>query len=196
MRNLILTAALLCAFPVLARAQNPDSQYHWQAYFIPFADAPAKLSLQIAGSAPKELPTNTNAHQFGAGGELLDNGVGVGGEILSSTQPFEGSSLRTWIGSVDLSYHFGASTKRRKVEPFLTGGYTFYYVSNVGLSHEDGGNFGGGVNFWLSRLAALRLEVRDDIGGQFLSVEFQSLGNYFLRSSRHLVGFRIGVTFR
>jgi len=196
MRNLFLTAAVLFAFLDLAQAQNSEPQYHWQAYFIPFADAPAKLSLQVGGSAPRELSTSTSAHQFGGGGELLYQGVGVGGEILSSAQPFEGSSLRTWISSIDLSYHFGASTKRRKVEPFLTGGYTLYYVSNITLPHENGGNFGGGVNLWLWRPVAVRLEVRDNVGGQFLSAEFQGIGTYFLRSSRHLVGFRIGLTFR
>ncbi len=154
-------------------------------------------SFATGGAAPVGLGASTNAHQFGVGGEwLVDKGAGLGGEILSSTQPFEGASLETWIGSINMSYHFGSSTKKRRAEPFVTGGYTFYYVSNITLPHDNGGNLGVGLNIWLARLIALRLEIRDDIGGQFLSAEFQSLGTYFLRSSQHLVGFRIGVTFR
>ncbi|HXX23580.1 MAG TPA: hypothetical protein VEO19_10560 [Terriglobia bacterium] len=196
MRRLIATVALLLALPILGAAQDADHDYHGQGYaFLAFA--PAHLSLAVPGSATVGLAASTNAHQFGWGGEFLAyKGVGIGGELLSSTQPFEGSSLETWIGSVNVSYHFGSSRKKRVAEPFVTGGYTFYYVSNITLPHETGGNVGVGVNIWVSRLAALRLEIRDDIGGQFLSAEFQPSGTYFLRPSQHLVGFRIGVTFR
>jgi hypothetical protein len=198
MKKVITLAALLLALPLVAPAQDAGYQYHGEGYgFLGYA--PAHLEYAPPGSATQQLAASTSAHQYGFGGEILvAKGIGVGGEILNSTQPFpgEGAGLSTWIGSINGSYHFGPSTKKRKVEPFVTGGYTFYYVANVDLYHENGGNVGGGVNIWLSRLAALRLEVRDDIGGQFLSVEFQSGGNYFLRSSQHLVSLRIGMTFR
>jgi hypothetical protein len=196
MRKVITIAALLLALPLVARAQDAGYQYHGQGYgFLGYA--PAHGEYVLPGSPAQQLSGSTGARQFGFGGELLvAKGIGVGGEISNSTQSYEGSGLNTWIGSINASYHFGPSTKKRKVEPFVTGGYTFYYVANVDLYHENGGNVGGGVNIWLSRLAALRLEMRDDIGGQFLSVEFQSGGNYFLRSSQHLVSLRIGVTFR
>ncbi|MGA2074671.1 MAG: outer membrane beta-barrel protein [Terriglobia bacterium] len=196
MKKVITTAALLLALPLVARAQDAGYQYHGEGYgFLGYA--PAHPEFAPPGSATQQLAGSTSAHQFGFGGEfLVDKGIGVGGEISSSTQSYEGAGLETWIGSINTSYHFGPSTKKRKVEPFVTGGYTFYYVANVDLYHENGGNVGGGVNIWLSRLAALRLEMRDDIGGQFLSVDFQSGGNYFLRSSQHLVSLRIGVTFR
>jgi hypothetical protein len=126
----------------------------------------------------------------------VDKGLGFGGELLSSTQSWEGATLETWIGSVNVSYHFGSSTKKRKLEPFVTSGYTFFYVSNITLPHANGGNFGGGVNIWLLRHAALRLEIRDDIGGRDLSAEFDPSGTTYLRSSQHLVGFRIGMTLR
>jgi hypothetical protein len=119
----------------------------------------------------------------------------LGGELLNSTQSWGGFTLGTWIGSVNVSYHFRSSTKNRKVEPFVTGGYTFFYVSNIGFGPDSGGNFGAGLNIWLSRHAALRLEIRDDVGGRDLSAEFEPEGTYYLRS-QHLVGFRIGVTFR
>lgn len=135
--------------------------------------------------------------QFGGGGEwLIGHGVGMGAELLRSSQSWQGTSIGTTIGSVDVSYHFGPSTDSRKVEPFVTGGYTFFYRA-ADLGHGNGGNFGGGVNLWLSRHAALRLEIRDDIGGRDLSEEVEEpQSSYYLRSSRHLVGFRIGVTFR
>ncbi len=56
-------------------------------------------------------------------------------------------------------------------------------------------NTGVGMNIWLMLHAALRLEIRDDIGGRDLSAEFEPEGTYYLRS-QHLVGFRIGVMFR
>jgi len=196
MRNAISTAVLFFGVSMLAVAQDVDHPYHGQGYFF-LAQALASPSFETGGAAPTGLSGNSNAHQFGGGGEwLVDKGVGLGGEILSSTQSFEGASLNTWIGSINVSYHFGSSTKKRKVEPFVTGGYTFYYVSNITLPHESGGNVGVGLNIWLARLIALRLEIRDDVGGQGLSAEFEPEGTYYLRSSQHLVGFRIGVTFR
>jgi hypothetical protein len=196
MKKVITLAALLLALPLVAPAQDAGYQYHGEGYgFLGYA--PAHGEFALAGSPTQQLSGSTSARQFGFGGEVLvAKGIGVGGEISSSTQSYEGAGLGTWIASINTSYHFGPSTKKRKVEPFVTGGYTFYYVANVDLYHENGGNVGGGVNIWLSRLAALRLEIRDDMGGQFLSVEFQPGGNYFLRSSQHLVSLRIGVTFR
>jgi hypothetical protein len=95
-----------------------------------------------------------------------------------------------------MSYHFGPSRKKRQVEPFVTGGYTFLYVPNIDLSRENGGNFGVGLNVWVARHTALRLKIRDDIGGRGLSAEFINAAPFYLRPSQHLVDFRIGVTFR
>ena len=112
MRRLIATAALLLALPILASAQDADHDYHAQWYAF-LAGAPAHLSLAVPGSAPVGLSASTTAHQFGWGGEFLAyKGVGLGGELLSSTQPFEGGSLETRIGSFNMSYHFGASRKK------------------------------------------------------------------------------------
>jgi hypothetical protein len=200
MRKLIATAAILLAVPVLVLAQDADHQYHGQGYLF-FAGAPSSPGFGVAGSSfgsPQYgVGGSTTALQFGGGGEwLAGHGVGLGGELLNSTQSWEGATLGTWIGSVNASYHFGASRKNREVEPFVTGGYTFFYVSNIGFPHDNGGNLGLGLNIWLKGHAALRLEIRDDVGGQDLSAEFEPEGTYYLRSSRHLVGFRIGVTFR
>ena len=179
MKKLSVAVALLLLVPMLASAQNADHQYRGQGYLF-FAGA---------GSSTASL-------QFGGGGEwLADDGLGLGGELLRSTQSWEGATLDTWIGSANLSYHFGSSRKNRKLEPFVTGGYTFFYVSDITLPHANGGNFGVGLNIWLKGHTALRLEIRDDVGGRSLSAEFEPEGTYYLRS-QHLVGFRIGVTFR
>ena len=165
--------------PVLASAQDADHQYRGQGYLL------------FAGAG-----STTPSYQFGGGGKVLaDKGLGFGGELLSSTQWWEGATLETWVGSANLSYHFGSSRKNRKLEPFVTGGYTFFYVSNITLPHANGGNFGVGVNIWLKGHTALRLETRDDVGGRSVSAEFEPEGTYYLRS-QHLVGFRTGVTFR
>jgi len=95
-----------------------------------------------------------------------------------------------------VSYHFGPSRKNRQVEPFVTGGYTLYYVTNSELPHGNGGNFGVGLNVWLRRHTALRIEIRDDVGGRGLSVSYAPEGMSYARSSQHTVGFRFGVTFR
>jgi hypothetical protein len=198
MKKLIVRAALLLLVPMLASAQDVDHQYHGQGYWF-FAGAGSGTGSFQSGLSTTSLPSGSvsNSPQFGGGGEyLVAKGLGFGGELLSSTQSFEGASLSTWVGSINVSYHFGSSTKMRKVEPFVTGGYTFFYVSNIGFGPDSGGNFGAGLNIWLMRHAALRLEIRDDVGGQDLSAEFEPEGTYYLRSSQHLVGFRIGMTFR
>jgi hypothetical protein len=188
MKELIARAALLLLVPMSVSAQDADHQYHGQGYFF-VAEASSSARIGVLASS--------NSPQLGGGGEfLVDKGLGFGGELLRSTQSFEGASLSTWVGSINMTYHFGPSTKKRKVEPFVTGGYTFFHVSNIGFGPDSGGNFGAGLNVWLMHHAALRLEIRDDVGGQDLSAEFEPYGTFYLRSSQHLVGFRIGMTFR
>ena len=197
MKKLIARAALLLLVPMLASAQDADHQYHGEGYWFFAGERSGTASFQ-SGSSTTSLRSGSvsNSPQFGGGGEgFVYKGLGLGGELLRSTQSWEGSTLDTWIGSVNVSYHTRPSTKNRRLEPFVTGGYTFFYVSNITLPHANGGNFGVGVNIWLMRHTALRLEIRDDVGVRSLSAEFEPEGTYYLRS-QHLVGFRIGVTFR
>ena len=197
MKKLIAAVALLLTVPALGSAQIADHQYHGEGYWF-FAGATSGTASFQSGSSTTSLRSGSvsNSPQFGGGGEgFVYKGLGLGGEFLRSTQSWEGSTLDTWIGSVNVSYHTRPSTKNRRLEPFVTGGYTFFYVSNITLPHANGGNFGVGVNIWLMRHTALRLEIRDDVGGRSLSAEFEPEGTYYLRS-QHLVGFRIGVTFR
>ena len=103
-------------------------------------------------------------------------------------------SMRTSSQSICF-YHFGPSQKNRKFEPFVTGGYTHFSIPNITLGPASGGNFGGGANIWLTKHAALRLELRDTIGGRSISEEFDSSGNFYT-APNNVASFRIGVTFR
>ena len=112
--------------------------------------------------------------QFGGGGEALVNkGMGVGAEI-SYLAPFGSGGNGIGLFSGNTSYHFSRSSK---LVPFVTGGYSAAFKS--GASH--GGNFGGGVHYWMSNHLGLRFEVRDHI---------------FSSDSPHLFQFRVGLSLR
>jgi len=112
--------------------------------------------------------------QFGGGGEALVNkGMGVGAEI-SSLAPFGSGGNGIGLFSGNTSYHFSRSSR---LVPFVTGGYSAAFRS--GASH--GGNFGGGVHYWMNNHLGLRFEVRDHI---------------FSSDSPHLFQFRVGLSFR
>ena len=171
MKTLIVTTALLLVTPMFAWAQNPDHPYYAEGFGFVAYEA-------------------TQGPAGGVGGEFIDEGFGMGGEFLKAESPFGEHML-----SANMSYHFVPSKKNRQFEPFVTGGLTRFSVPNLGLYPVSGWNIGGGANLWLRKHAALRLEVRDAIGGQFLSTVFEPGGNYFT-APQNLVTFRIGITFR
>jgi hypothetical protein len=176
MKKLTATVAWSLLAPLLASAQNAGHQYYGQAYLL----------LGVGASSPASF-------QLGGGGELLViKGLGLGGELEHSWQS---TGVPMWIGSTNVSYHYGPTPKSAKVEAFVTGGYTFLYVAGADLPHANGGNFGGGLNIWATKHAALRLELRDFIGGRNISVQYVSgLPNSYTMP-QNLVCFRIGVTF-
>ena len=179
--------ALLALLPALASAQGPRRRSGGRGYLF-LAGAP---SLGSALGTP-----GGGSLQFGGGAEWLIGGVGFGGELFRSMQSGQGgASSKTWVGSADVSYHFRASGEGRRVEPFLSGGYSSFWAPGTGIPHANGGNLGGGLNVWLGRHAGLRLEVQDDIGSR---VVCNAVENTCQRppSAQHLVGFRVGVTFR
>jgi hypothetical protein len=171
MGKVISTAALLLAFPMLASAQDADHVYHGQGYLF--------------------VAEGTMGPRGGGGGEgIFSNGIGLGGEYVKAASPFG-----EHIISVNLFYHFGPSTKKRRVEPFLTGGYTHFSIPNITLGPASGGNLGGGFNIWLTKRDALRLELRDTIGGRSISEDFEPSGSFYT-APNNVFSFRIGVTFR
>ena len=120
----------------------------------------------------------TTAH-FGGGGEaFVYKGLGVGAEIgyLGPT-----ASLSDGFGlfSANGSYHFGARTPRRKVVPFVTGGYSLAFRNG----HANLANFGGGITYWFHDRVGLRAEFRDHL--------YPCSG-----CTAHFWGFRLGLALR
>ncbi|MGD0223349.1 MAG: hypothetical protein ABSF71_13515 [Terriglobia bacterium] len=195
MKKLIATVAILLMVPTLAPAQNADHPYRAEGYFfigpivsntrdvfnpayagVVFTDgepAPANLFFHAVGGAS----TGFGGEAFVSGGLALGGEVGYAGPDWS----FSGGSA-VGIMSPDVSYHFFPK-KCRRVEPFATGGYSLYFGDR--RATQSGFNFGGGVNLWVAKHAAVRLEVRN-----------QGSIDYFHSQFTHYVAFRIGMTFR
>ena len=193
MRKLIATVALLLTVPALVRAGNADgNSVQGQFYFF---TAPIVSNTQYINvfNPPEPVTTKTKVggNNTGFGGEVLigkgiDKALGVGVELgyAGPGWSFDGNGA-VGVGSIDASYHFLGKKNRRKVEPFATGGYSLYYGQRT--TTQSGYNLGGGVNLWVIKHAALRLEVR-----------YQGGINYFDGFSpfTHYVAFRVGMTFR
>jgi hypothetical protein len=88
--------------------------------------------------------------------------------------------------SPGVSYHF-LQGKERKVDPFVTGGYTLMFNSyrQNSLFH-----FGGGVTCWTSPRLGVRVELRDQVGRSsgFLSPTHDS--------AMHFWEVRVALAFR
>jgi len=102
-------------------------------------------------------------------------GLGQRRYLNAAGPPIASDSATTLLGSANLSYHFLPSTTDRKLEPFLTAGYSLFF--RAGISH--GYNVGGGLNVWLDKTVGTRFEIRDQESWY-----------------RETLSFRIGVTFR
>ena len=99
--------------------------------------------------------TNSSV-QFGGGGELLfAKGLGVGAE-LGGISPTGNLGGAVGVASGNAYYHFGSD---RKIDPYITGGYSLFFRGNSANS----GNFGIGVNLWLWRSLGMKVEFRDHV---------------------------------
>lgn len=111
--------------------------------------------------------------QVAGGGEaLIYKGFGFGAEV-GYLAPFEASGDGFGILSVNPAYHF---TSKSKLAPFITGGYSLAFRSGT----SSGGNFGGGVQYWMKDHLGLRFEFRDHL---------------FSSDSPHFFQFRAGLSF-
>ena len=100
--------------------------------------------------------SSTATFQVAGGGEgLVYEGLGLGAEV-GYLAPFRGPGDGFGILSVNPSYHFRNGS-------------------------SGGGNFGGGVQYWMKDHVALRVEVRDHI---------------FSSDTPHFFQFRVGLSFR
>lgn len=172
MKQLTATIVWLLIVPALAWGQDADHPYRGQGYFV-FGVGPS-----IGG------PVNPVVKQVGGGGEgFLYKGLGVGAEVQYASGGNYAFS-KAWIGSADVSYHFGRHAVRG-LDPFVLGGLSVVGPTQKGNGRgSPAGNFGGGTNLWLAEHAALRFEFRDVVGGStFWPYD-------------HVLSFRVGVTFR
>jgi hypothetical protein len=159
MRSAIRISVWVLVLPALAVAQGADRRHGWV--------------YSLAGPAAFSQGGPAVFNAAGGGEILLGSGLAVGGE-LGYLAHRDGIGL----ASVDVSYHSGGHDAGRRLVPFITGGGSAAFRSKGGAG---GGNIGGGIQYWVHRRMALRLEIRDFI---------------FSSDSPHLVAFRVGITFR
>ena len=160
MRKMILAAVVLMLVQGMAFAQATTGRRAW--------------GYAIGGAGASSGDFSTGFFQFGGGGEgLAYKGLGLGAEI-GYLAPFRAAGDGVGLFSGDVSYHFNRTAK---LVPFVTGGYSAAFRS--GASH--GGNFGGGVHYWMKEHVGLRFEFRDHV---------------FSSDSPHLFQFRVGLSFR
>ena len=127
----------LCA--AAARAQ----QSHGYVFFAP-------------GGSTSRGHTEKIIH-LGIGGEgILGKGVGLGLEIgaVGPTAAFTDGA----VGMFSPNGYFHFARRKTKVDPFVTAGYTLLFRSG----HANLFNFGGGFNYWFSRLG-FKAEFRDHV---------------------------------
>ena len=161
MRKIIVAVALLMAVQGVALAQTSADRRAWGYVF--------------GGAGGASGSGSTALFQVGGGGEgLFYKGLGMGAEV-SYVAPFREGGDGLGIFSTDIVYHFNRSSK---LVPFVNGGYSLGF-RNRARSH--GGNFGGGVQYWMKDHVGLRLEFRD---------------HGFSSDSPHLYEFRVGLSFR
>lgn len=114
----------------------------------------------------------------GGGGELLTNvGAGIGAEggfLFPPEHPDDGLGS----GSLNGYYHL-LDRGHSRWDPYVTGGYTGLFRS----AYFNAGNYGGGVNYWVSPNTGVKLEFRDHVASVF-------------GRTRHYWAFRFGINFR
>ena len=178
MKNLISTAALLFVLPTMVRAGDADNSVQGQFYsFI----APIVSNTQYG-----HLSSSQGGDSAGLGGEVLNHkGVGVGIELGYGRNWSNGQGSALGVGSADFTCHFLGDKNGRKTEAFVTGGYSLYYGERS--TTQSGYNLGVGVNLWLSKHVAPRLEIRYQGGIN---------GFHGYSQFNEFIAFRFGVTFR
>jgi hypothetical protein len=181
MEKFAMTVALLLAVPLWVSAQDPDELYYRAEGYTFFAAGPAILPpipIKLITSPPPPRPV---VEHVGAGGEFfLSRRLALGPELgYAHWGPFDQEG---GVGCVDALYHFGAESSGRRVDPFALAGYTLMFNRSY---RGNGANFGGGVSLWMAKHAALRLEIRDEVGRAVSPTMYSGV-----------LEFRAGLTFR
>ncbi len=172
MKSVILGMLILALLSCQAQAQSGEySKGQGYVYVAPGGHLAHgfggdRTTLQIGGGFERFF-----TRQLGAAAD-----IGYAGNITPGDKFFKG-----W-GTLSSNFvtRFPAKDRKTRVEGFVTAGYT--RVMDDGGHDSNGVNFGGGFNWWFDKRAALRIEARDHIFRPDVTV--------------HLLGFRIGLTFR
>jgi hypothetical protein len=170
MKKLIVFTACLLLVPAMASGQAAHSKYLAQGYlFLGLGEGNGHFML----------------HGGGGGEAFLYKGLGLGAEADYGHGKGAGWGNSMWIGSGNLTYHFGRKGARGKADPFVAVGPSGFFPTSEGRG-ALAVNFGAGVNLWLRQSMGLRLEVRD----------FVNAGRGPNDWPDHAVAFRVGITFR
>ena len=159
MRRLTVALAVVALFNSSLSAQVPYPKGSGHVFIAPGATSGDGVTATL---------------HFGGGGDVLVyKGLAAGAE-LGYLAPVQSLGDGFGIFSANLSYYFAG--RQRRLVPFVTGGYSLAFRSGT----ASGGNFGGGVEYWLRDHVGLRFEFRDHV---------------FSSDSPHFYGFRFGVAF-
>jgi len=161
MRRLVMIVSILLGAQAVALGQTTSEPRGWGYGF-------GGVGGTSGGSTVGTL------HVGGGGEGLVHNGLALGAEI-GYLSPL--GDVRDGIGilSTNVGYHF--VKPNRKLVPFVTGGFSLAFRNGS----SGGGNFGGGVQYWMRPHVGLRFEFRDHI---------------FSSDTPHLFGVRVGLSFR
>ena len=166
------------------------TKLHARSFPVRMAVVPALILLSVASADRLNAQTVSSGFVYGGAtfGKRLDGAgrFGVGVDFRVAPQFDLGVEIGTIhkkdvgvLASGNLTYHFSRpSRSREEWDPFLSGGVSGARISGVGGLYL---NLGAGVNYWLWRRFALRVEFKGYPGGQ-------DLGGF--------AEFRFGVTFR
>ena len=161
MRRLVMGVSVLLSAQAVALGQTASQPRGWG---YGFAGVGGTSGGSVVGTG-----------HFGGGGEfLVHKGFSLGGEI-GYLSPLGDPGDGIGILSTNVGYHFVKPD--HKLVPFVTGGFSLAFRNGA----SGGGNFGGGVQYWIKPRVGLRVEFRDHI---------------FSSDSPHLYGVRVGISFR
>ena len=190
-----MTIAILLATPTWGSGQETAHQTPLQAYFAfgsttwsvfsPGCYDPPPTSCYSTGRAGSNIA-------FG-GEERVAQGLSAGFEVAYAGPDWTIGSNGLGVVSANATHHFGNPKRPRKLEPFVTGGYSLYFGEQTNI--ESGFNVGGGVNIWATKRAALRLEIREQGHANYIQ-DTQFLYPSGKNLVTNFVAFRVGVTFR
>ena len=178
MRKPIAIAILVLSFASSVLAQEKSQKLIFEGFGF----------FEVQGFRNTDIYSSVGLGGGGGGAILSSKGLGFGVDFAKGA-PYEESRL-------SVNCYFGPpSTWKYKMEPFLTGGVTHFSVGNLGPPPVYGFNVGGGANLWATKRAAIRVEFRLTYGGQPLSIQYQSSGNYYA-APLIVPSIRIGMAFR